>query len=328
MEKIIIQHSSQADWDQCITQLPHYNYYQTYAWGEHKKNQGWEVYRVHSQDQGKVVIAFQVLVKRKLKCAGILWVPGGPCGEINQFHPKLFKELAQKINLKFYVVRTSFDFEYNKMDEESLKSLGWKKPKQPLNSGESLILDLTLSLDEMEKNMSTNWRHNLKRSLKHRNAIEEWSPPAPQIIEELYIGLYDDKKVKRGFSADELQSLLMNCKKDLIIYHNCNEKNETIAYRGMGTIGKKAWDILAVTNAEGKKHYISYLLFWELIKDLKMKGIEYFDFSGADLVNNPGVYNFKKGTGAKPIKYLGEFEYANSKIIQLAFNLLLKKISN
>jgi hypothetical protein len=41
---------------------------------------------------------------------------------------------------------------------------------------------------------------------------------------------------------------------------------------------------------------------------LKQIEVQHFDLGGDDELNNPGVFSFKTGTGAKPITYLGDWE--------------------
>lgn len=65
----------------------------------------------------------------------------------------------------------------------------------------------------------------------------------------------------------------------------------------------------------------------ELMNVCRTKGVSRYDMSGVDPINNKGVYDFKKGTGAEEIKYLGEWEISNSKIFRvIASKLISRKI--
>ena len=44
-----------------------------------------------------------------------------------------------------------------------------------------------------------------------------------------------------------------------------------------------------------------------LIQACKNAGVEHYELMGVDFENNEGVYHFKKGTGARLIEYLGEW---------------------
>ena len=41
-------------------------------------------------------------------------------------------------------------------------------------------------------------------------------------------------------------------------------------------------------------------------------------------MNNPGVYNFKKGTGATQVEYIGEWEWASSGLVRYFANFVIK----
>jgi lipid II:glycine glycyltransferase (peptidoglycan interpeptide bridge formation enzyme) len=65
-------------------------------------------------------------------------------------------------------------------------------------------------------------------------------------------------------------------------------------------------------------------LCWELVNRCQSLGCHDFDFNGVDPENNMGVYNFKKGTGARLVETLGEFEYSNSFIMKKLVNIASK----
>ena len=57
----------------------------------------------------------------------------------------------------------------------------------------------------------------------------------------------------------------------------------------------------------------------EIFKDLIRNDISKYDFSGVDLKNNIGVYNFKKGAGSTIFRKLGEYVYSKNFILILLF---------
>ena len=73
---------------------------------------------------------------------------------------------------------------------------------------------------------------------------------------------------------------------------------------------------------------ISYAVFWMLAETCFQLGIKEFDLSGIDPVNNRGVYDFKKGTGADQIDFQGEWEIASPKILRtIASKLISRRVS-
>ena len=80
---------------------------------------------------------------------------------------------------------------------------------------------------------------------------------------------------------------------------------------------------MAATTIIGRNTYSSYMLFWELTKKCKSLGVLNYDLVGIDKVNNKGVCHFKKGTGAKEIRYLGEFEMTTGIITRIDINCII-----
>lgn len=83
--------------------------------------------------------------------------------------------------------------------------------------------------------------------------------------------------------------------------------------------------MLAATNVAGRKLYSSYLTISELLSTCLERGVEEYDLMGIDPHKNPGVYNFKKGTGAEPLEYLGEWEWATSEPLYYIANWAMGK---
>jgi lipid II:glycine glycyltransferase (peptidoglycan interpeptide bridge formation enzyme) len=69
---------------------------------------------------------------------------------------------------------------------------------------------------------------------------------------------------------------------------------------------------------------LSYALCWELFNRCQSLGCNNFDFNGVDPENNMGVYNFKKGTGARLVETLGEFEYSNNFVMKNLVNIVTR----
>ena len=93
------------EWDKQLVHFSNYDFYQSYNWGEYKKDFGWIPYRSIAIDSNNKIIAMAQCLLRKLPCSvAISWCPGGPIGDyraINtNFIELLYKEVASS-NLRF-----------------------------------------------------------------------------------------------------------------------------------------------------------------------------------------------------------------------------------
>ena len=97
-----------------------------------------------------------------------------------------------------------------------------------------------------------------------------------------------------------------------------------IALRGCGILGEKAWDLFAAAAPPARKVYASHALLWALTSECRERGVSRYDLSGIDPSSNKGVYDFKKGTGAYPLKYAGEWEWSNRPLLCHMANLAMR----
>ena len=86
----------------------------------------------------------------------------------------------------------------------------------------------------------------------------------------------------------------------------------------------KGWDLLAASDVTARKNYATYLLYGFLIDKCTEAGALEYDLGGICPNKAKGVYNFKKGTGAQTIQYLGEWECAKYSWLAKLSNKLIK----
>ena len=78
----------------------------------------------------------------------------------------------------------------------------------------------------------------------------------------------------------------------------------------------RAWDMLAAATVEARKVYASYAALWEMLLEIQRRGARTIDLRGVEPEKNPGVYEFKKGTGATFVEYLGEWDWASNALLR------------
>ena len=65
-----------------------------------------------------------------------------------------------------------------------------------------------------------------------------------------------------------------------------------------------------------------------MINYLQESEVQFYDLGGIDPWANPGVYTFKKETGAREVELLGEWDSASSEWLRLFGNLAISKREN
>jgi len=84
-----------------------------------------------------------------------------------------------------------------------------------------------------------------------------------------------------------------------------------VSVLGWLVLGKRAWAVLWAASESGRKLRASHAIFWALVQHCLKLNVEFCDLAGIDAVRNHGVYRFKRDTGAVPLEYLGEWDWAS-----------------
>ncbi|HEX7674826.1 MAG TPA: peptidoglycan bridge formation glycyltransferase FemA/FemB family protein [Bdellovibrio sp.] len=308
-------------WNHYLTALSYFSIYQTYEWGEVKKNDGWYVVRLIGFDRDQETYSMAQIFVKKLPFGGVFfWCPGGVMGKDLGLNMKSLKKI---LKFRFYYFRCSFHDP--DISLSVLEKLGWRKPTYSMNSNLAMALSLEASEEDLLMQMSSNWRHNLKRFEKKEVMVEPWIDPDASTLFAYYQKFESLKKLSQQHSQASIEETIKKFGRNLIIYRAFNKDGELLALRGYILAGTRALDWYAISTESGRSCYASYGVLWRIIRDAKTRGILFYDLSGVDPVGNAGVYNFKKGAGAYEVRYPGEFEKASFFLLKIVVNFLLKK---
>jgi lipid II:glycine glycyltransferase (peptidoglycan interpeptide bridge formation enzyme) len=311
-----------SEWDSLLSE--NHSLQQYSFWGINKVNDGWETLRlIKYAKSGYVDACVQALIKIKYNVA-VVWVAGCPPELIPNIDKTFYKILIKSTGCIYVYCRISVMDEEHGNEETLLKSLHWGKPSFIINSGLSMLLDLNGGVDEIQKKMSKNWRHNLKRSNKYSLTFERWDKPDPQELYMIYQEMEVYKGIKEQYSFSQIESIIKNLGNNLILYRCLDKNKDLLAFRGIGVYGGSCLDMFAAATTKARKVYATYGLLWTIVQYCCENEILHYDLGGIDPVANPGVYNFKKGTGATKVKYIGEWEWANVPFLKYVANKAIR----
>jgi len=199
---------------------------------------------------------------------------------------------------------------YLSEEEYALKSAGWSRSQAPMLSGRSLMYVPERGETERLGESSKNWRHNLRRAVRKGVNAYRWAEPDADAVMALYLAMQGYKQLDGQTSLAELDSLFRVFGDRCLVVRCDDEAGNMLSVRGALLQDRRAWDVIAATNPAGRSRYASYSALWELMRLCGEQRIEEYDMGGADQENAKGVYDFKKGTGAVDLRYLGEWDYA------------------
>ena len=308
-------------WEQALASLEHATVFQGWGWGEAKRLSGWTPIRLAAVGtDGAPRSLAQALARRPAPGLVVAWIPGGPLGLSDQTGAALRTALRQSTRAVWLYCRMNCLYEYSEASAERLRAGGWEPARVPLETGRSLSYPAGLSEDERLALASANWRHNLRRSGRHGLVIRRWKDATPKEVGSVYRQMEAYKGIERGFSDDEIGALLQELREHLVLYRCDDAGGEPIALRGCAVLGRRAWDLFAAAAPAARKVYASHAVFWALAAQCARQGVIEYDMGGVDETRNKGVFDFKRGTGATPLRYLGEWEWASNRWVQRLAN--------
>ncbi|MBI5597102.1 MAG: peptidoglycan bridge formation glycyltransferase FemA/FemB family protein [Elusimicrobia bacterium] len=288
-----------AAWDARIAGLPEASVFQSSSWARHKAASGWEALRLVRDGA-----AVQALVRRLPAGARLLWARGGPVGDPSAWDAGLRRELLRQAGGSAAYARVCPYRPADAAGEAALSAAGWRRPSRPLNPPTTYRLTLAAG-----PNPSANWAHNLRRGLGRCGPALPWDAPDPSEMERLYLALESYKGLAAQHRAASLASLVAGLGPRLIVRRIVVD-GKTVAMRACGVFGPVAMDLLAAAAPEARKIYASYVLLAALLDEARRAGAQAYDLGGADPIAAKGVADFKKGTGARFVETLGEWDAA------------------
>jgi hypothetical protein len=324
---------SDKDWNQIASRLDNFNLYQSAEWSAHKRNSGWQHCRivVSDSDSDSVIhCAAQCLFRKGPLNSVVVWIPGGPIGNLNYVDTNLVDTLKDHLQSRLVYVRSSMMCASTVTVTNQLTTNGWFLA--PMTIGATASLVYALDADEKERldRCSSNWRRNLKRSGRNPHPAYVWDSPNAQEISDAYSYMDDFKKVEGvslSRSVAEIQSVLDTFGDQLLCVRIDDTDGSPLAIRAAICIEDSAWDFIAITTPAGRKTYASHAVFWLMANTCAQREMKQIDLSGIDIKNNRGVYDFKKGTGAKQLDFQGEWEISRPKLLRpFASRLIAQRV--
>lgn len=304
---------NKKSWEKFILANNPKSFLQSWNWGETNKILGEKVLRLGIFNKsGKMVGAAQ-LVKQEAKRGWHFLLPGGPVLDwgnsqlISLFINEL-KEIAKKEKVNF--IRLRPEIIDNGANRILFKSLGFVESPMHLHAQNTWLLDITKTEEELLKNMRKSTRYLIKKSLNEKLKIIK----SINAKDAVYIKELQDEVVERsrfvGFSQKYFEAQIStfgpdNEAKIYLVKH----KGSVVVAAIVIFYGERAYYHNSGSNIDGLKVNASYRFMWEVIKDAKARGLQYYDMWGAI---PPGRKNhrfagpslFKEGFGGDRIDWL------------------------
>ncbi len=324
--KILSEETAKEIWNENLIRLANHSAFQTFEQGQLENSLGWQPqYWVYLDEKGEIKTMFLGLLRQYALGIGFVWSVGGPAGEVTNCDESLQREILARTNLKHLYLRVRWDCKYNIRKTLFLRSKNWQRSPFTMTSGLTMTLDISVETKEISTAYSKSWQRNLRLAKNQSVLAEKSSNPNIVEIRKVLAEMEMWKNLPVLFSYEKLEKIFKENGQNLVFFQAKDEAGNLLAFRAALLVGKCACDFIAATSHKGRELRASYLLFDELTKYLQQAGVKQYDLGGIDPSGNPGVYTFKKKTGAREVELLGEWEWASSEWLRLFGNLAIYK---
>lgn len=245
---------------------------------------------------------------------GPLWKRAGEPVNVEHFRQAL-RAIRQEFALKQGLVLRIFPIvidDANSCFSTILAEEGFSAKKGE-SRGQTILMDLSPTLDELREGMRAHWKRELKVAEKSKCEIVEGADD--RLFAE-FITMYKEMVSRKKFVEPndihqfrEIQSLLPGKLKMKVML--AKSSGNVCAGLICSSIGDTAVYLFGATSNAGMKSRGSYLLHWRLLEELKREGVKTYNLNGTNPAKNPGTYKFKNdlaGSNGKDVFYPGRFD--------------------
>ena len=283
------------------------NFLQSDAW---KKTNELIGHKVITEKIGKD--GYVQMIIKKAKRGRYMEIPGGPL--IN------WKNEKQVEQAKGIIVKTAKEnrcvfvrlrpmLMANSLNLNILKRFGARKSPMHLAAEHTVILDLTKSEETILAEMRRQTRYEVRRADKLGIKVEKGN--SKELFEEFH-QIQKATALRQHFVPPDLKTLMAEREafgKNATIYVAKTPEGEPIAYGLILVDGEEGDYYEAASTDLNRKLPGAYALQWQVIKDLKKKGIKRYNLWGIAPPNQPhhryaGVTTFKTGFGGEIVTYV------------------------
>ncbi len=315
--------------------------FQSFNWGKFQEELRRKTWQLAVLSENKI-IASALITKYDLPLGkGYLYCNRGPVlSNISKDVLKLFikkiKEIAKSENCVFF--RIDPEWNYNDKNKKLLADLGFIKSKKEVNPGNTLILDISQSEEEILAQMHSKARYNIR--LSERKGVRIRISGGSEKDFEAFWKLMEETTERDGFSSHPKEyykkQLEYFGKLDLIKLFVAELEGKIISVIIVSFYNQNAIYLHGASSYEDRKYMAPHLIQWEAIKEAKRQGCNYYDFWGVKGKNQEaknknqdwgGITRFKEGFAREfgiEKNYIGAWDQPLQSLWYKIYNLVRK----
>ena len=223
----------------------------------------------------------------------------GPFLEVKAQNPVAILETRRKAleSVIEYLAQQSAAIVMLPLDQQIVDALPFLWRGYKVIPNYTYLIDLSLSLADIQKNMTSSQRNHIAKARKDLLTVEPTSDM--HIVRDLVLATFD--RQKKSLDRSTLEAILFR-------FANSSNSFAFTTYRGRNPIAtcfvvhdhRTAYNLLAGYRAEERHHGAGAMAVFEAIKHSQEIGLKTFDFEGSVI---PAIEQYFRGFGGKLKSY-------------------------
>jgi len=326
------------EWNDALLRLPNPHILQAWEWGAFKERQGWQaIHYLWETGDAPRAAALALLRRPDRLPLGVMYVPKGPIlpwDDASLFQNVLADLETAACHAGAVFLKIDPDVEETPEGETVttiLGARGWQPSAEQVQFRNTLLLDLTLPPDDLLARMKPKWRYNIRLAQRKGVTVR------PGTVEDLPLlyRMYQETSVRDRFVIrpeeyyrDAWGSFIEAGLAQPLI---AEIGDEPVAMVILFRFGRRAWYMYGASRSVYREYMPNHLLQWEAIRWAQAQGCTVYDLWGAPErpdESDPmwGVYRFKAGFGARPVRYIGAWDFPVHRTLYNLYTVLTPRV--
>lgn len=200
---------------------------------------------------------------------------------------------------------------------------------QSVTFDRTVILDLTMSEDDLLASMKKRGRRDVRKAGRNESLVfADETGSAEQIFSEAYALLQETgERDAFGIAPESVYRTMLSSLEGHVRFYTVRLDGALACWGIVTTYGTQATYYYAASSAAGRKAGAPDLLVWEMSKDLKARGITHFDLMGIDSNRAPqlsGVTGFKTKFSEEITEVAGAWDMPTKPLFYKGLHAALK----
>jgi lipid II:glycine glycyltransferase (peptidoglycan interpeptide bridge formation enzyme) len=212
-----------------------------------------------------------------------------------------------------------------------LRERGWRFSGDQVQFRNTIVIDLSLSEDDLLAQMSQNTRRKVRTGEKRGVTIRAGSTADLPVLYDLYrlTGERDGFLIRPPSYYEQAWRTFMEA--GLAHALIAEFEGKPIAHVILFHFGRKCWYFYGASSNDERERMPNYLLQWEAMRWAKAQGYALYDMWGAPDVFEEsdsmwGVYQFKRGFRGTVTRHIGAWDYTPYPLLYRAYTQAMPRV--